>query len=168
MCMIFFVSVGVMFLPILPIAGSKIICKSVLCHLRLFPLARRTALLCPDITAWQDSSMNKWWLGRGAIWSIRIYHLCYTAKPSVDLKSGLLNSKAFALSHRLIKAESPNLQLNYRFWFNAPSLLLSRVDHFLEYYEPLGLCMEAPYKKGMITKPPSKVSQNKCLSKAWN
>ena len=35
-----------------------------------------------------------------------------TAKPSVNLKSGLLDSSACVLSHCLIKAESSNLQLN--------------------------------------------------------
>ena len=38
--------------------------------------------------------------------------LLYTAKPSVDFKSGLQNSRACVLSHCLTKEESPNLQLN--------------------------------------------------------
>ena len=48
----------------------------------------------------------------------------YTAKPSVDLKSGLLNSRACALSHRFIKEESLNLQLNY-----SSSPLLNPVNY---------------------------------------
>ena len=42
-----------------------------------------------------------------------------TAKPSVENKSGLLNNMACSLSHHLIKAESPNLQLTSGSWPTA-------------------------------------------------
>ena len=50
-----------------------------------------------------------------------------TAKPIVDFKSGLLNSRACALSHCLNKAETPNLQLNYSSWPSAFLPLLNPV-----------------------------------------
>ena len=55
--------------------------------------------------------------------------IAITAKPSVDFKSGLLNSRPCTLTHRLIKAESPNLQLNYSSW---PSAFLPRLNPVLK------------------------------------
>ena len=47
-----------------------------------------------------------------SVFSHLYYNMVGTATPSVDLKSGLLNSRACVLSHCLIISVSPNLQLN--------------------------------------------------------
>ena len=54
----------------------------------------------------------------------------HTAKPSVENKSGLLNNRACVLSHYLINAESPNLQLISGSWPSASWLMQISVCYF--------------------------------------